>query len=121
MRRQRGYGLWSWLFILSLLGLLAIVGLRIVPLYIDYFTVVKVVNNLYADEDLNKQSPRQLRALLDKRFRTNNLWDMKAEDTVHIRRDRKLGLLMHVKYEVREPLIYNLDVVASFDREIGAP
>ena len=120
MRRQRGYGLWSWLLILCLVGVAAIAGLRIAPIYIDYYTVVKIVNNVYTDDDLNRQSPRELHGLLNKRFRTNNLWDMKSEDTVEIRRDREHGMLMRVKYEIRSPLIYNLDVIASFDREIGA-
>lgn len=119
VKRQRGFSLFGWLFILIILGLLVIFGLRVFPMYMDYFTVVNIVEGLYADESTAKNSPRELREKLNKRFRTNNLWDLDSKEVVHLSRDRSRGVLMHIRYEVRSPLFYNLSIIANFDRQFG--
>lgn len=119
VKRQRGFSLFGWLFILIILGLLVIFGLRVFPMYMDYFTVVNIVEGMYADESTAKNSPRELREKLNKRFRTNNLWDLDSKEVVHLSRDRSRGVLMHIRYEVRSPLFYNLSIIANFDRQFG--
>lgn len=119
VKRQRGFSLFGWLFILIILGLLVIFGLRVFPMYMDYFTVVNIVEGMYADESTAKNSPRELREKLNKRFRTNNLWDLDSKEVVHLSRDRNRGVLMHIRYEVRSPLFYNLSIIANFDRQFG--
>jgi hypothetical protein len=119
MKKQRGFSLFGWLFILILLGLLAIATLRILPLYLDYFTVVDIVERLYEDGSAAKDTPRALREKLNKRFRTNNLWDLDSKDVVHIGRDRSRGTVLEIRYEVRTPLFYNLSVIANFEKTFG--
>ena len=118
-RRQQGISILSLIFLLAILGTLTIAGFRIAPLYMNYFTVLQVVNDMYNDGSVLNKSKREIRTNLNKRFRTNNLWDFKAEEVVKIKKDPQQGTLLHISYEDRSPLIYNLEVIATFDKIVG--
>ncbi len=118
--RQQGLSIYALVLLLAMLGTMAIIGMRIVPLYADYYTVLKIAKDMQQDGSLSTNSKREIRDILNKRFRTNNLWDLKAEKIVKIEKDRARGTMLHIEYEVRSPLISNLEVVAKFDRVISA-
>ena len=118
-RQQAGLSLFSIIFLVAILGTLTIVGFRVVPLYKDYLTILQIAKDLHNEGNLLSKSKREMRATIDKRFRTNNLWDFKAEETIKIKKDPAKGVLLHIDYEVRSPLIYNLEVVAKFDKIVG--
>ena len=117
--RQQGISIISLVLLLALLGTLAIVSFRFIPLYADYFTVVKIAQDMQAEGSVLNKPKREIRNMLNKRFRTNNLWDLKAEETIKIKKDPARGVLLHIDYEVRSPLIYNLEVVAKFDKVVS--
>ncbi len=119
-QRQRGISIIALILLLIVLGTLMIAGFRIVPLYSDYLTILQITKDMQADGSLVNTPKREIRNMLNKRFRTNNLYDLKPKDTVKIRKDSARGILLHIEYEVRSALIYNLEVVAKFDTEIGA-
>lgn len=119
MKHQRGFGLFGWIFVLGFAGLLLIASFRIVPLYIDYLTVVDIVEKMYAQGRIEKQSKRQIQQDLVKRFRQNNLWDLNSKEVVKLVKDKRQGMLMHISYQATTPLFYNLEVVATFDKKIG--
>ncbi len=77
-QRQRGISITGLVFLLALLGTIAIVGMRIVPLYADYLTVLQIAKDMQNDGSLLTNSKREISNILNKRFRTNNLWDLKA-------------------------------------------
>ncbi|MEM7207085.1 MAG: DUF4845 domain-containing protein [Pseudomonadota bacterium] len=118
-QRQRGASLFSIMFLVVVLGILAIAGFRIVPLYMNYLTVLQVAKDTHADGSVSNKSKREIRETLNKRFRTNNLWDFKAEEIIKIKKDPGKGVILHIDYEDRSPLIYNLEVIAKFDQTVG--
>lgn len=118
MKRQQGLGLISWIVVIAVFSVIITLGIRIVPVYMDYFSVKDILGDLQKSSGSRVMPKREIRLQLHKRFRTNNLWDLKADEVVKIIKDKDRGLVFHLKYEIREPVVGNIDVIISFDEMI---
>jgi hypothetical protein len=56
-----------------------------------------------------------LHEMIQKRFKINNLRDFKIRDIINLDRSRD-GTVLELKYERREHLFFNVDVVISFEK-----
>ena len=118
-KKQQGLGYTGYLLIMGLVVFVGMFAFRIGPNYFEHWTVEKVVEDLAAQPDLLKQPKSRVYAHLNQAYRQNNLWDLKAEDTIQLTRDAKLGYVIGVKYEKRDRLFHNIDVVTSFDSKVN--
>ncbi len=119
IRRQQGYSLWSLLVIAVVLGFFALLALRLIPVYMDYWTVVSVAESVQEDPELRDGSPREARSALRARMRLNNLRDYDVGDLYSISRGDGGVLVIDIEYEKRVPFMLNIDLVASFERRVG--
>lgn len=104
------------------LGVVIIIGavlgavwlsLRLIPHYIDFETMKSVMEDLPGPQ-VHEMDKRTIRDSLEKRFKINNLRSFKVRDVVKIERTSK-STVIDVAYEVREPLMFNIDLVLSFE------
>jgi predicted lipid carrier protein YhbT len=114
--KQRGASFLGWLVIVAAIAGVAVLGLRLIPHYIDYRTILSVVDALPADK-VHTMSKAEIREALKKRFLINNIRDLKVREVIEIDRKRAVTLLV-LNYEVREHLAFNVDLVIFFDRRI---
>ena len=114
-RKQQGLGYTGYLVIMGVAIFIGMFAFRVGPNYFEHWTVEKVVEDLAAQPDILKQSKSQVYLHINRAYRQNNLWDLKAEETVNLTRDAKRGYIIGVKYEKRDRLFRNIDVVTSFD------
>ncbi|KNZ31810.1 MAG: membrane protein [Methylibium sp. NZG] len=49
-RRQRGITMFGLLFWAIVIGVLALVGMRVVPTAVEYYTIMKAINKITAEE-----------------------------------------------------------------------
>ena len=112
--RQRGASFLGWVLIAALLSVVALLAVRVVPAYVDYRTIVTLIEALPADR-VPAMSKGEIRDALQKRFVINNIRDLKVADVVDIQKKRE-GTILVLKYEVRQHLLYNVWVVIAFDR-----
>jgi Domain of unknown function (DUF4845) len=70
---QRGITLFGLLFWAIVIGMLALVGMRIVPTTIEYFTIMKAINKVSGDPAMN--TVPQIRSSFD---RSREIDDIKA-------------------------------------------
>lgn len=116
---QRGM---STIALLAVLGVAVFVGLfaiKVGPAYFENMTIDKIVEDKASDARLMKAPRSKVYAALNQAYRMNNLWDMKAEDTVTLKRDGKHGYTMTVQYEKRANLFGNIDLVTVFGGDEG--
>ena len=113
-RRQRGMAMIQWLILVLIVGGTAIVAIRTVPHYIDFYTMVSVVEALPKNH-VHVMSKQKIRDSLKKRFKINNIREFDLTKIVAIERKRGATALT-LEYEVREHLFYNVDVVLSFTK-----
>ena len=110
--RQRGAStlgiLVSVLFFASLLTLVIKLG----PAYLDDYTVKGALQGLDGEEGLSKMTPADVRRLVTKRLSVNNVDGFNAKD-IQIEKDGDV-VIISLKYEVRTPVVSNVDAVMSF-------
>ncbi len=117
-RNQKGMTLIGFIIVLSIALFVSYLGMKIGPIYIDYYGVVKAMDEMASRPGNAGRSPEQLRTILRDRLYMNYSAALNDRD---IRFSRNEGYVMRVKYERREPILGNLDVIVSFDRSVVLP
>lgn len=112
-RQQRGISAIGGLLALVVVCFVALIVIRIVPIYVSYFTVKSTLEALQRDPASRQMSTFELYNTLQKRFDIGYVSVVDAKQ-VKIRQQGKERILS-LAYEDRRPLIGNLDIVAKFD------
>ena len=111
-RRQSGVAMVQWMVLVLVVGGIATLAMRTIPHYIDFYTMVSVVEALPKNQ-VHVMSKQTIRDSLRKRFKINNIRDVDLNNVVGIVRKRGTTAVT-LEYEVREHLFYNVDLVLSF-------
>ena len=116
IRKQQGLSIVGFLMVLSLVIFATYIGMRIGPIYLEYYSVVSAMNGVANERGSANYTPFDIkRKVLDRLYVSYSSDNVKEE---HIKVVRRNGIQLRVTYEVRKPLIGNLDAVASFDRMV---
>jgi hypothetical protein len=113
---QRGVTLLGFLMILTIAGFFAYIGMRLFPVYTEWYSVVRCMNDVAAEPGNNTKSPEQIKESLNRKFYISYVSSVKMSDVKVIREGGKNS--MNVHYEVRGPLVYNLEFLATFDKTV---
>jgi len=115
---QRGISAVSWMFILAVLAFFASVAFNMVPHYLDYMSLDKIISS--SERDAANGTPihsmQDLRSHIQKGMQVNGLRDIALDQVMVVKQEENL-FHIRLKYEKREPLIRNLSLVASFEKE----
>lgn len=114
-RHQQGMTLTSFILVLAVVGVFVYVGMKLIPMYSEYFSVKKALEGMAGDADMANNDPAKIKDLFFRRMDVNYGEDVKPENVVIKRKDA--GWMMTVDYDVQRPLIANLDVVGHFHAE----
>lgn len=114
-RRQQGLSLIGFLIVVILVGIFALVAMRLFPIYSEYYNVVGSMESLKNQPGVATKSPDEIKNLFFRRLYVNYVESVERKNVL-VSRDG--GLHIRVKYEVRRPMVGNLDVVASFDKTV---
>ena len=115
IRKQNGLTLISFIFVLGFVLFVAFIGMKIGPIYMEYFSVVSAMNGVASERGSANLSPFDIRVKVLNRLYVSYTENVKEK---HIKLTRGNGVHLRVVYEVRKPVIGNLDVVAKFDRTV---
>lgn len=118
-RRQRGVGMVGAMAWLGLAVLLLTVGFRLAPSYIDYLTVKSAMNATSEDQELKGKGRLEVMSSLGRRLEVNNIRGLPA-DAFSVEPDGS-GRQLVAAYEVRVPVLFNIDAVLSFDHRAPLP
>lgn len=114
---QKGMSMLGWMVMLALVAFFASTGFKMFPHYMDYWALEKMITKVETDPALQVSTVRDFYEHLQKGMTINSIRDLSLEDAVSIKLENN-EFLVHLKYEKREHLIENLDLVASFDKEL---
>lgn len=112
-RKQSGITLIGFLMVLAIAGFAAYVAMRLFPMYQEYYSVRSAMKGLAGEPGVADMDPAKVQDLFFRRLYINYSENVKPQN-VKIERVEG-GWLMKVNYEVRRPLVGNLDVVGKFD------
>ena len=117
LRRQRGITFIGWLILLIPVAILGYVGIRLVPIYLNYMRVAHSVEQTATEmktDDVATLTPLLIRATLSKHFDIESISFPDVKD-VSVTRDGS-GWTIEAKFEDSAPLFGNLTIVADFDK-----
>ena len=114
--RQQGLTGLGWLIILFVVGFFTLAGIKLTPIYVQNFSVKSSLESLKKEAHLTQKSKQEILTLLMKRLDINDVTHVTRKDIVI--EERNGVLTVGAKYEVRERLVGNLDIVANFDNRI---
>jgi hypothetical protein len=115
-RKQQGLSFIGWLFVIGLVLAFALAAIRIAPIYMENATVKAALRSLKEKHDIRDDSSSEILTLIQRRLDINNVKDI-GRDNIVIKKDPS-SLYVAISYEVRKPLVGNLDIIASFDEEL---
>ena len=115
-RKQKGISIVGFIIVLGLVVFTTYLGIRIAPIYLEYYSVVSAMNGVASERGSAQLSPYDIRVrMLNRLYVSYTDQNVREENIKIIRRN---GVQLRVTYEVRKPVIGNLDVVAAFDRMV---
>ena len=114
-RTQGGMTMLGFLITLSVVILFIFCGMKIVPMYIEYYSVKKALASIANEQSASATSKDAIRALFARHLKIDYVKIIKP-DMLKIEATDS-GFNLTVDYERREELIANLDVVAKFRAE----
>ena len=112
-RKQGGLSLLGFLVVLAVVGFAAYVGMKLFPMYQEYYSVRSAMKGLANEPGVADMDPAKVQDLFFRRLYINYSENVKPQNVKFERTDG--GWNMRVNYEVRRPLVGNLDVVGRFD------
>lgn len=120
--RQRGISFLGLIALVGILGFATVIGLKLIPIYMDSWKIDGVMRAVISDPDVNNQSRQEVIDAMLKRL------DIDAVEAVnyHNWKDsltvtkRKNNTTINVFYRVETPLVGNLSLVAEFDKMVSS-
>lgn len=112
LKRQRGMGWFGMLLVFGAIAFVAVVAIKVGPLYLNHMTVVRVVKNVADDAEMGGANVQQIRAALQRRWDIDYIEQIEAKD-IKVKRSSR-GRMLSYDYEARVSLFYNIYVVVHF-------
>ncbi len=122
IKRQRGLSFLGLIVLVGILGFAAVIGLKLIPIYMDSWKIDGVMNAVISEPGINQQSRQEIIESVLKRL------DIDAVDAVNYSNwkeslsvtKRKNNTSINVSYRIQTPLLGNLSLVAEFDKTVSS-
>jgi hypothetical protein len=116
-RHDQGMGFWGWFLALGFGALVALAVVRVAPVYLEYYTVEKAVDN--AAHALRGRGREAAERALIHQFQVNEFPGVHVRDIRIVRRGR--GLVYVIDYTQRTPYLGNLGFWMHFHATVPIP
>lgn len=111
--RQQGMTLISFMVLFIMVGFYILLGLKMLPIYIEHYKVKTTLNNLKTEPGLVEKSPREIMSLLQKRWDINSIDRIKVDNSLSVEKSGE-SIIIDLDYEVEQPIISNVSALVKF-------
>ena len=115
-RKQSGITMIGFLITLALIILFIYCGMKIIPMYTEFYSVKQALASMAKDPEMANASKDKVRTSFKRRLDISYANTVLKMDPLKIEAT-DTGYLMTVDYERREVLIANLDIVGKFNAQ----
>ncbi len=109
---QRGLSFVGFILGALLLVIVAIVGLKLVPAYVENAQINKIFSTIASDPEMQRASISDIRTSFSKRASIDNVSAIRAEDIKIVNYGNKL--VLSADYDVKLPLAGNVSLYLEF-------
>ena len=114
--REDGMTALGILILVVFIGLFAFGGLRLTPVYLNYFKVVGVIDGAFEEFDSQNPSRAAIRRSIQRRFDVDSVSNITVQD-IKVTADSG-GFLVEAVYDHTVPFIGNIYFTAKFDKRV---
>jgi Tfp pilus assembly major pilin PilA len=115
---QRGMTVIGMLLLLIVIAFAALIAMKVVPMYIEYYTIKSTIESIRKEPQLAQMSPVDIHNAIQKRFDIGYVERLNARD-LKIRNDaQSRGRVLELVYEDERELFYGLYVVLKVDETL---
>lgn len=112
---QRGLGLWGWIFVLGVIGFVALIAMQLTPIYLEEMSIERVVRQTAQDPGNASLPIPELRKAMKLR------WDVEGIDRLSVN-DVKIvqfgsGRALSYEYDAKADLFYNISLLVHFEQK----
>ncbi len=119
---QHGITFTGFLVVCGFIGILAILVIKLFPLYYESIKVYSAMKSIAATPDIASKGKQEIQKLMLRRFEVDDVDQFNQRNMqAHLKiKNNKTGKnrLMTMIYESRRPFIHDLDVVYKFNKTI---
>ncbi|MEN0105948.1 MAG: DUF4845 domain-containing protein [Pseudomonas sp.] len=115
-RSQKGMGVLGWMITVAVLAFFASTAFKMFPHYMDNSALEKAIMAVETDKVSDVRSVSEFYAHVGKAMTVNSISGIDLQKAMEVKLDNN-EFRVHLKYERRESIIQNLDLVARFDKE----
>lgn len=115
MRKQLGMSLGGLILLLLLIAFVIYSAARIVPAYMDYWSLQHVMDNALQSLDGEKLTPQIIRSRFDKELGLNNIKTVSVADLSI--EPTQTGFKLTAEYSVKEPFWREIHLCMDFKAE----
>ncbi len=112
MHKQRGVSMFGFLLIAILVIMFAMLAMKLIPAYVEFFSVKKILNAMGQDSEIKSMSNAEIRNSFAKRADVGYVTVVKPED-LDIERTGG-NMVISTEYEYRTPLVANISLIVDF-------
>ena len=113
MHRQRGISLIGLIIVGGILVFVAIIGFRLLPSYIEFFTVQRIISDIARDPATRGGSIRDVQSAFDRRASIDNVSSVRGSDLEVTKMGD--GFEIVVAWASRVPLFGNVNACIDFE------
>jgi len=112
MKTQRGLGFIGMLLVLIGVVFVAIIGMKLVPAYIEYFTIKKAVNSIVQSGELRGGQVADVRKAFDRRATIDEITAITPADLEITKEGNEI--VIGYAYQKKVPLFSNISLLIDF-------
>ena len=113
MKRQQGLSMTGFLFLAIAAVFVALLGFKVLPAYLEYFSIERALRTMAHDLDLQTATPREIRSSFDKRATIDNITTIRGED-LEIDKEGSHAVV-RASYAQKIPLFANISAYIEFE------
>lgn len=115
-KHQHGMTFIGLLFILAMAGVIVYAGIRVLPLYLNYMKIAKIMDSTASEVKGDNPDPSEMTRIIQRHWTVEDPTGIDSKDIEITRNDE--GVQMHVAYDDSAPYIANVSLSVHFDKTV---
>lgn len=113
MKRQRGLTLIGLIFMLMLGGLTLLVAAKLMPVYLEFYAVKRLIHEISSSGD--NSNPKSIQAAFDRRANIESITSIRGNDLQIDKAGN--GYAISAAWERKVPIVSNVSALMEFEVE----
>lgn len=113
MAKTRGLSMIGFLVVIVILGFVVVALFKLVPAYVEYFSIKNALSSMARDDELRNAQPQAIRAAFARRMQIDDIKAIEPAD-IDIQKDGD-RLVLGASYAKRVPMFGHFNACLDFD------